>query len=49
VIATKYLDDDPAHGVKMTRLLCPYPQVAKYKGAGDPSDAASFVCAPGTK
>ncbi|MGB7762570.1 MAG: tannase/feruloyl esterase family alpha/beta hydrolase [Bryobacteraceae bacterium] len=29
----------------LTRPLCPYPQVAKYKGAGDPNDAASFVCA----
>jgi len=29
----------------LTRPLCPYPQVAKYQGAGDPNDAASFVCA----
>jgi feruloyl esterase len=29
----------------LTRPLCPYPQVAKYKGAGDPDDAGSFVCA----
>jgi feruloyl esterase len=28
----------------MTRPLCPYPQVAKYKGSGDAKDAASFVC-----
>jgi Tannase and feruloyl esterase len=27
-----------------TRPLCPYPQVAKYKGAGTPDDAQSFVC-----
>jgi hypothetical protein len=27
-----------------TRPLCPYPQVAKYQGAGDPNDAASFGC-----
>jgi Tannase and feruloyl esterase len=27
-----------------TRILCPYPQVASYKGAGDPNDAANFVC-----
>jgi feruloyl esterase len=31
--------------VDKTRPLCPYPQVAKYKGAGDTNDAASFVCA----
>lgn len=28
-----------------TRPLCPYPQVAKYKGAGSTDDAANFVCA----
>ncbi|HEY3042474.1 MAG TPA: tannase/feruloyl esterase family alpha/beta hydrolase, partial [Vicinamibacterales bacterium] len=28
-----------------TRPLCPYPQVAKYKGTGSTDDAASFVCA----
>jgi len=45
VIATKYENDDQAKGVKMTRPLCPYPQVAKYKGNGDTNDAANFVCA----
>jgi feruloyl esterase len=30
----------------MTRPLCPYPEVAKYKGAGSTNDAANFVCAP---
>lgn len=28
-----------------TRPVCAYPKVAKYKGAGDTSDAANFVCA----
>jgi feruloyl esterase len=28
-----------------TRPLCPYPQVAKYKGMGNVDDEASFVCA----
>jgi hypothetical protein len=28
-----------------TRPLCPYPQVAKYKGTGSIDDAASFTCA----
>ncbi len=28
----------------MTRLLCPYPQSAKYNGSGDASSAASYVC-----
>ena len=27
-----------------TRPLCPYPQVAKYKGSGSIEDAASFAC-----
>src|SRR5215510_5829618 len=30
--------------VDMTRPLCPYPQVAKYKGTGSTNDAANFVC-----
>jgi feruloyl esterase len=47
MVATKYVDDDPAKGVKMTRPLCPYPQVAKYKGSGDSNDAGNFVCAAG--
>ena len=47
IVASKYVDDDSAKGVKMTRPLCPYPQIAKYKGKGDPNDARNFVCAPG--
>jgi feruloyl esterase len=27
-----------------TRPLCPYPQAAKYKGAGSIDDEANFVC-----
>jgi feruloyl esterase len=30
--------------VDMTRPLCPYPQVAQYKGVGSTNDAANFVC-----
>ena len=30
--------------VEMTRPLCPYPQVAHYKGAGSTNDAANFTC-----
>jgi feruloyl esterase len=49
ITATKYLDDaNPTKGVKMTRPLCPYPEVARYKGQGDTNDVANFVCAPGT-
>jgi len=45
ILATKYKADDSAQGVQMTRKLCPYPQVAKYKGSGDSNDAANFACA----
>lgn len=30
--------------VDRTWPLCPYPQVAAYKGTGSPDEAASFVC-----
>jgi feruloyl esterase len=30
--------------VDMTRPLCPYPQVAQYKGVGSTNDASNFVC-----
>jgi feruloyl esterase len=30
--------------VDRTRPLCPYPQVAKYKGTGSIDEAANFVC-----
>jgi feruloyl esterase len=30
--------------VDRTRPLCPYPEVAAYKGAGSTDDAATFVC-----
>jgi len=44
VIASKMEGEMPAGKVKMTRLLCAHPQQAKYKGSGDPNDAASFAC-----
>jgi len=30
--------------VDMSRPLCPYPQVATYKGSGNTNDAANFAC-----
>jgi feruloyl esterase len=30
--------------VDMSRPLCPYPQVAMYKGTGNTNDVANFVC-----
>ena len=45
IIATKYkTDDNPSSGVVRTRPLCPYPQVARYKGSGSIDDAANFAC-----
>jgi len=30
--------------VERTRPLCPYPQMATYKGSGSTDEAANFVC-----
>ena len=30
--------------VDRTRPLCPYPQVAKYKGTGSTDNASNFIC-----
>jgi feruloyl esterase len=35
---------DQSNVVVRSRILCPYPQVAQYKGAGSTDDAASFAC-----
>jgi feruloyl esterase len=43
IIASKFEGQDRTHA-KMTRPLCPYPQAAKYKGSGDPNNAANFEC-----
>jgi hypothetical protein len=50
IIATKTADEGPGGGAqqgtaKMTRPLCPFPQVAQYKGNGDTNAAENFVCA----
>jgi len=44
IIATGYVDGNPTKGVAVTRPLCPYPQVAHWKGTGSTDDAANFVC-----
>ncbi|HEV2990984.1 MAG TPA: tannase/feruloyl esterase family alpha/beta hydrolase [Candidatus Angelobacter sp.] len=50
IIAAKWVSDaDPSQGARMTRPLCPHPQVAKYKGTGDTNDEANFACAAGKK
>jgi feruloyl esterase len=40
IIASRVVDGR----VERTRPLCPYPQVAVYKGTGDANMAANFVC-----
>ena len=42
IIGTGTAVNDPSK--TLTRPLCPYPQVARYRGAGDPNDAANFSC-----
>jgi hypothetical protein len=49
LIATKYEGEGAARRGTMTRPLCAYPQTAKYKGSGETSDAANFVCAAGAR
>jgi len=44
IIGTKYVGDNPANGVAFTRPMCVYPQLARYRGVGDTTDASSFVC-----
>jgi len=44
IIATKFVQDDESKGVALTRPLCPFPQVAKYKGSGAVAVAANFAC-----
>ncbi len=43
IIASRFEGQDRSHAV-MTRPLCVYPKVAKYRGAGDTKEAGSFVC-----
>lgn len=40
IVAYRVIDNR----VDMTRPLCPYPQVAVWKGVGSTSDAANFAC-----
>ncbi|KAL4951396.1 feruloyl esterase B precursor [Aspergillus filifer] len=44
IVATKFVNDDPAQGVDRQRPLCPYPDVAVYDGEGDVDEAASWKC-----
>jgi Tannase and feruloyl esterase len=44
-IGTKFADNQAAtRTVQYTRPVCLYPTVPRYKGTGDPNDAANFAC-----
>jgi len=45
IVAAKLVEKGRKSTVKFTRPLCAYPLAAKYKGAGDRNDAASYECA----
>jgi hypothetical protein len=44
IVATKFSGPLGSGHAEMTRTLCAYPKVAKYKGSGDQNDANSFAC-----
>ena len=44
IVATKYIEDNPAKGIALQRPLCPWPQKAWYTG-GETSDPHNFTCA----
>ena len=45
IVASRRVDGK----VVSTRALCPYPQVARYVGSGDTTDAARYTCAAETR
>jgi len=47
IVATKFINDQPAKGVAFTRPLCVFPKLAAYKGNGDPTDAGNWACVNG--
>jgi len=46
IIATKYVNDNPAQGVARTMPLCKFPEKAKYNGVGNSRDAVNWTCPP---
>lgn len=46
ILASVRDDAAPSEKPRITRLLCPHPLVATYKGSGDMHDAANYECAP---
>ena len=44
VVATKFTGDNASKPAQMTRPLCAYPEIPKYKGTGDTNDDSNFTC-----
>jgi feruloyl esterase len=44
-VAPSPLGGPPAKSTPYTRPICPWPQLPKYNGSGDTTDAANFKCA----
>jgi hypothetical protein len=44
IVATKFTGDNPSKPAQMTRPLCAYPEIPKYKGTGDTNDDSNFTC-----
>jgi hypothetical protein len=49
IVATKFINDNPASGVAFARPLCVFPKVASYKGTGNPTDAGNWACVEGVE
>jgi feruloyl esterase len=45
ILATHFLDNNPALGPDRTMPLCKFPEQAEYKGSGDFNSAANWSCA----
>ncbi|HWB95318.1 MAG TPA: tannase/feruloyl esterase family alpha/beta hydrolase [Bryobacteraceae bacterium] len=44
IVAVRYEGGKPENKILRQRPICPYPQVARYRGTGSLDDAASFTC-----
>lgn len=44
LVATKYVNDDPAAGIRTQGLLCPYPEEARWTGQGSANEAQNYFC-----
>jgi hypothetical protein len=40
----RIIASNPPNQKQMSRTICPYPLIAKYKGTGSTDDAANFEC-----